>query len=121
MKYTYIDKSDPTVSVWTSGISDSSITLNVDASDTGSGVSTYTYYLNGTYKTSTTVSHYTYSPLSDSTSYNLSVTVTDGAGNSTSKSISKSTDSRCSYLWCETNDELHIYRCDYFYCWSETY
>jgi len=66
----------------TTGTTDASISLSWDASsDSGTGVSEYTVYVNGSADQTVSGTSATVSGLSADTSYDLQVSATDGAGN----------------------------------------
>ena len=74
-----IDKVPPEVTISTSNLTETSVKLNVNATD-DNGIESYAYYLNNTLKTTITTNSYTYEGLS-SGEYTLKVIVTDKAGN----------------------------------------
>ena len=80
-----IDKTAPTITSFTAtNVTDNSITMQVQATDEGSGLAetgTYKYYLDGVLKITTLGNSYTFTGLVASTSYTLKVEVFDKAGN----------------------------------------
>ena len=80
------DETVPTISSFTAGrIPTSSISATVSATDIGSGIKNYSFYLNGTLKSTQTSSNYTYTGLDIGSDYKLKVVVTDNVGNTTEK------------------------------------
>lgn len=78
----------PTVEITTSNVTQTSITLNVVASDDQSGLASsnaYSYYLNDNLIVSNNTNSYTFSDLTPDTSYKLKVLVKDKAGKTTEK------------------------------------
>lgn len=88
-----IDKTAPSISTFTiQNTTTTSIKVNISASDSQSGIATYKYYLNGTLKFTSTTNSYTFTGLTEGTSYTLKVVVTDNARNSSEKSLTGKTD-----------------------------
>ena len=86
----------PTASISVTSVTDNSIKVSVTASDGQSGLATsgtYKYYLGSTLKSTSTSNTYTFSGLTDDTTYTLKVIVTDKAGKTTTKSVSAKTES----------------------------
>ena len=74
-----IDKVPPEVSVSTSDLTQTSVKLNVKATD-DNGITSYAYYLNNELKTTITTDSYTYEGLTKG-EHELKVVVTDSVGN----------------------------------------
>ena len=90
-----IDNTPPSVDISTSNLTYNSVTLNVTASDSESGLATsgtYTYYLDNEQKASNTTNSYTYMDLTGGISYTLKVVVKDNAGKTTEKSTTITTE-----------------------------
>ena len=88
------DKIAPSATLTVGTKTGNSIAVSVSASDSQSGLATsgtYKYYLGSTLKSTTTNSSYTFTGLSDGTSYTLKVIVTDKAGNTTTRTVTAST------------------------------
>ena len=90
-----VDGTPPTVSSITTGaITETSIQVTVSASDGQSGLATsntYKFYQNGTLKSTQTGSSYTFTGLTEGTSYTIKVEAFDKAGLKGEKSITAST------------------------------
>ena len=90
------DTTPPIISnITTSNITASSITVTVTANDGQSGLATsgtYKYYLNDDYKTTNTTGSYTFTGLSEETSYTIKVEVVDKANNIVSETTTVNTD-----------------------------
>ncbi len=89
-----LDEIPPKVEIQVAETTNTSIKVNVIASDEESGLATtdtYTYYLNNEQKASNTEASYNYTGLTAGTSYTLKVVVKDEAGNETEASIEVST------------------------------
>ena len=88
------DTTPPTVTIIEGEITESSIEINVTANDPESGLASenaYIYYLNGTEKTRSDSSSYTFSGLTASTPYTIKVEVYNGVGIKGEDSITIST------------------------------
>ena len=83
-----VDNTPPTVSLTHTGTTNS-ITVNVSATDDYSGIASYSYTIKqvgGSYtQTVTDGASHTFGNLPSSTAYTITVTVTDGSGNATTK------------------------------------
>ena len=83
-----VDNTPPTVSLTHTGTTNS-ITVNVSATDDYSGIASYSYTIKqvgGSYtQTVTDGQSHTFGNLPSSTAYTITVTVTDGSGNATTK------------------------------------
>ncbi len=78
------DTTSPIVSIRVVTITENSIQISVNATDTGSGLAeneTYKYYINNELKTADTNNGYTFTGLTENTSYIIKVEVYDKAGN----------------------------------------
>ena len=77
-----IDKEAPTVSgITATNVTEDSITVQVNATDTGSGIQSYKYYLDGAEAGTPTGNSCTFSGLSSGTPYTIKVEVSDKVGN----------------------------------------
>ena len=79
------DETPPTISNVALTSTENSVTVTVTASDNESGIGNYTYTINGGSQTSNTTGSYTFTGLKSSTTYTISVTVTDKANNPTTE------------------------------------
>ena len=84
------DVTAPTATLTVGTKTENSIAVSVSASDTTSGLATYTYYLNGVNK-GTAGNSFSFTGLSAVTSYTLKAVVTDKAGNTVTKTVTAST------------------------------
>ena len=93
-----IDKEGPVISSFkTTNVTEDSITVEVQATDEGSGLAetgTYKYYLNGALSTTTETNTYTFEGLSSGISYSLKVEVADKVGNIGNNTINASTEKK---------------------------
>ena len=85
------DDIPPTISNITTSVTENSITVNVTASDSQSGIATYTYALNGGSQASNATGSYTFTGLNASTGYTIQVTVIDKAGQTATDSTQATT------------------------------
>ena len=91
----YFDNEEPKTSINLGTITTNSIELIVDSSDDDSGLATsetYQYYLGDTLKETTENNRYTFTGLTEGTSYTLKVDVADKAGNTVTKTTTASTE-----------------------------
>lgn len=87
-----VDEDPPVISSFTvTGKTESTITVSVSASDSVTGIAKYEYQ-KGTGSFVTGNSTYTFTGLSDGTEYTLTVRVTDGAGNTATKTVTGKTE-----------------------------
>ena len=79
------DETPPTISNVELTSTENSVTVTVTAQDNESGIGNYTYTINGGSQTSNTTGSHTFTGLNSSTTYTISVTVTDKANNPTTE------------------------------------
>ena len=92
------DTTPPTISNIATSVTENSITVNVTASDSQSGIATYTYALAGGETTSNATGSYTFTGLNASTGYTIQVTVTDRAGQTAQDSTQATTSAPPDYV-----------------------
>ena len=86
------DKTSPIVNeITTNNITESSITVIVNATDDSGEIASYKYYLNGEEKVTQSTNTYKYEGLTAGTEYTIKVEAYDKAGNKGEKAITEST------------------------------